>query len=109
MLSMPEALSLNTALAIVGDEDLVLGFKALGFKVYAVSKPQDFQSTIDKLAEEKIAVCLVQDNIYNAAIEQINNYRYLTLPVFVPFSKDTKTDLLDKLIKDIRLKATGAF
>jgi vacuolar-type H+-ATPase subunit F/Vma7 len=106
---MPEDLSLNTALAIMGDEDIVLGFQALGFKVYAVSNPQDFKSAIDKVAEEKIAICLVQDNIYNTAIEQINNYRYLTLPVFVPFSQSARTDLLDRLIRDIRLKATGAF
>ena len=108
-MSMPEELSLNSPLAIVGNEDAVLGFQALGFKVYAVSEPADFKLSIDKAAEEKIAICLVEDNVYNAAIDQINNYRHLALPIFIPFSKAAKTDLLDKLVKDIRIKATGAF
>ena len=106
---MPEELTLNNSLAILGDEDLVLGFKSLGFKVYAIKGSMGFKATLDKVLEDKIAVCLLQENIYEESRDQINTYRHFALPIFIPFSKDRKTELLDKIVKEIRLKATGAF
>ena len=108
-MSMPENNSAQNALAIIGDEDIVLGFQALGFKVFAVKEPGDYNVALQEAVQQRAAVCLVQDNIYNAAEELIKNYQSLPLPVFIPFSKSEKTDLLDAMVKDIRLKATGAF
>ena len=105
---MPEESLSKNQFAIIGEEDIALGFRALGFKVYPFSSQADLKSTLDEIMNEKIAVCLIQEDIYSKASEQINNYKYLPLPVFVPFTKDSETTLLDKILKDIRLKATGA-
>ncbi len=104
-MSMPE----NNSLAIIGEEDAVLGFGALGFKIYAVGEEADFKKILDEVLRDKTMICLVQDYIYQRAIEEINKYRSLPLPVFIPFGKDANTDLLDTMIKEIRLKATGTF
>lgn len=104
---MPEEL-LNKKIAVVGEQDLVMGFEALGFAAYPLQKPDDFKLIIEKLVESNVAICLIQDSTYNANIEKINSFRQLTLPVFVPFSKDANSILLDDILKDIRLKATGA-
>lgn len=106
---MPEESSLAKVLAIVGDEDIVLGFEGVGFKSYTIKESQEFKIVLGEVVKEKIAVCLVQDNFYQAHEEEINYYRHLPLPIFVPFSKDTKKDLLNSLIKLIRIKTTGAF
>ena len=106
---MPESTHLEKPLAIIGEEDAVLGFQALGFKVYPVKEPQEFSSAWDEVIAQKTAVCLIQDNIYRAQEAQINAYKNLALPIFIPFTKDAKTDLLEKMIKDIRLKAIGTF
>ena len=106
---MPESAHLEKPLAIIGEEDAVLGFQALGFKVYPVKDPQEFKVALDEVMALRPAVCLVQDNIYRAQEAQINSYKNLALPVFIPFTKDAKTDLLEKMIKDIRLKAIGTF
>lgn len=106
---MPDELFSEKTLAIIGDEDIVLGFKALGFKVYPLKEPLEFKIILEDILKNKTAVCLVQDNIYSFAQDEINNYRSLPLPIFIPFAKTAPTDLLDKIIKDIRLKATGAF
>jgi vacuolar-type H+-ATPase subunit F/Vma7 len=106
---MPEELSKENPLAIVGDEDAVLGFMALGFKVYAVKEPQQCNAILDEVVGSRAAVCLVQDNIYSLAHEQINSYKGRLLPIFIPFAKSGKLDLLDNILKEIRLKATGAF
>ena len=100
---------MDNTLAIIGDEDAVLGFKALGFKVYAISESADYKSYLEKAINDKATIYLVQDDIYQDSLELINGYRGLPLPVFIPFSKSTKNVLLDMMLKEIRLKATGAF
>lgn len=106
---MPEEKSMENPLAIIGHEDVVMGFQALGFKVYPVKDTEGLKATLGEVLNKKIAVCLVQDDIYNAAQDEINNYRSLPLPIFVPFAKGGKTTQLDKIVKDIRLRATGTF
>lgn len=104
---MLEALSKEKPLAIIGDEDAVLGFQSLGFSVYAVGDQRQIESIIEEVIRQKNAVCLMQDNIYRAAQDLINNYKNLPLPIFIPFSKDARTDLLDNILRDIRIRAIG--
>lgn len=104
---MPEEKYLNNTLAVVGDEDVVLGFRALGFRVYPVSGTAESKATLEEIVQEKCAVCLVQDNVYLTVQEEINKYKNLPLPVFIPFSKTSQTDLLKKAVRDLRLRATG--
>lgn len=108
-MSMLEENSSINPLAIIGDEDVVLGFQALGFKIYTAQAPQEFRLILDEIVRSNAAICLVQDNIYSAKLDQISEYKKLPLPIFIPFLKTAKTDLLETMIKNIRLKATGAF
>jgi vacuolar-type H+-ATPase subunit F/Vma7 len=94
-------------LAVIGDEDIVVGFKALGFKVYALREPEEYKAAIDAVVSQPAAVCLVQENIYRRAENEINSYKDLPLPVFIPFSKNAETALLNNIVRDIRLRATG--
>lgn len=100
---------MDKPLAIIGEEDFILGFKALGFKVYPVKEPREFEKALDEVVNEKNAVCLVQDDIYRILESRINLYRNLALPIFIPFGKDANTGLLEKMVKDMRLRATGTF
>ena len=84
--------------AIVGGEEIVSGFRALGFNVYA---------GIDDAVKNNAAVCLVQDDVYRADLDKILGYRDRALPVFIPFSKTGGMETLGNIIKDIRLRATG--
>ena len=99
----------DNPLAIVGDEDIILGFTALGFKAYPIKEAAEFRGIAEEIVRSNAAICLVQDNIYTLAVSEINNYKSLALPIFIPFSRDAKTDLLDSITREIRLKATGAF
>jgi V/A-type H+-transporting ATPase subunit F len=104
---MPENPSLEKSLAIIGDEDTVLGFQALGFRIYPLRELQEAKAALEEIVQQKCAVCLVQDNIYLAAQEEINNYSDLPFPVFVPFSKNGEKGLLETMFRAIRLRATG--
>ncbi len=105
---MPEE-TLKNPLSIIGEEDIVQGFGALGFKTYTLTQPQEFKSILEEVMQKNILVCLVQDNIYTAVKEQIDAYKNLAFPVFIPLAKSAKTNLLDNIAKEIRLRATGAF
>lgn len=106
---MSEELLLENSLVIVGDEDIVLGFKAFGFRVYSLKELREFKTILEEVMKNKTAVCLIQDDIYNSAQDEINSYRSSPLPIFIPFSKSGETNLFDNIIKDIRIRATGAF
>ncbi|MFA5090217.1 MAG: V-type ATP synthase subunit F [Candidatus Omnitrophota bacterium] len=108
MPSMPEGFVVGNALAIIGDEDIVLGFSALGFKVYTAKEIPQFEKALEDIVNNQTGVCLVQDNIYQAQEERINSYKKMPLPIFIPFSKDGGTDFLDKMVKGIQIRATGA-
>jgi len=47
---MPEELFLEKPLAIVGQEDAVLGFSALGFKAYPVKDVREFKIALDEIS-----------------------------------------------------------
>ncbi|MCM8795383.1 MAG: V-type ATP synthase subunit F [Candidatus Omnitrophica bacterium] len=100
---------LQDSLAIIGDEDMVLGFRALGFKDYPLKEPKEFKAILEKILKTDTAICLIQDDFYLKVQEELKSYAGFGLPVFIPFSKTAKADLLDKIIKDIRLRATGVF
>ena len=104
---MPEEMTLDNPLAVVGDEDVVLGFRALGFRAYPVTAPEEFKTILDQLRQNKTAICLVEEDIYLAAQQEINNHNQPPFPIFIPFSKTGRMNLLDDIVKKIRLKATG--
>jgi len=106
-MSMPEATSGDKPLVIIGDEDVILGFSALGFKAYALKGPQEFSLTLEEVLRGGCAICLVQDNFYAAVEVQASHFKELALPIFIPFSRQGRIDLLDDIVKDIRLRATG--
>lgn len=109
MASMPETNLSGNPLAIIGQEDMVSGFKALGFKVYCRQGQKDLSTIFAEIVQQNCAVCLIEDTIYRESEDQINTYKSLPLPIFIPFSKDIEASLLENIIKDIRIRATGAF
>jgi vacuolar-type H+-ATPase subunit F/Vma7 len=106
---MPEERYCDKPFAIIGEEDLVLGFQALGFRVYPARDEGQTKAALTEVLLEKAAICLVQDNLYQGAKEEIDNYRNLPLPIFIPFAKDTGMSLLESMVKDLRLRAIGTF
>jgi vacuolar-type H+-ATPase subunit F/Vma7 len=94
-------------LVIFGAEAVILGFKALGFHTYPVNDAAQFKAVLPAAVAGGAVVCLVEESLYRDAILDIGRYKNLPWPIFIPFARDAKTDLLDKLVKEIRLKATG--
>ncbi len=107
-MSMSEEKVLINPISIIGDENLVEGFKALGFKTYPVKDADSCRQAVRDAAAGEAAICLLQDNFYSLVKDDIADYNKAALSIFIPFSKGADTSLLDNMVKEIRLRATGA-
>ena len=86
-----------------------MGLQVLGFKAYAVSSKEEILTALEEIARAHCALCLVQENVYSLAKEQFDAYKSQPLPVCITFSKDGNMELLEGLLRETKLKATGAF
>ncbi len=95
-------------LAVLGMDSDVSGFRAFGFAVYSLSGITGLPGMLEEIAASGAAVCLVEEGIFRAATAEFDKYRKEPLPVFLPFSAAGGEGVLEQMIKEIRLKATGA-
>lgn len=115
MATITEPVLWEGPLAVIGEEDKVAGFQALGFKVYPLKPPAEFKDILEQTALRQCVVCLVQDDVYRREEERINSYRNVLTPVFIPFSSDVDLSAakpqgeLEKIMQAIRLRATGTY
>ncbi|MBM3254722.1 MAG: hypothetical protein FJZ08_00245 [Candidatus Omnitrophica bacterium] len=106
---MPNEDISGETLAIIGTPDLVLGFRALGFHVYPVNNKEETEVALADSVQKGCAVCLVEEEFYGLSSERIGSFRELPLPVFIPLSSEDKSAVLEGMVRDIRLRATGKF
>ncbi|UCD83547.1 MAG: V-type ATP synthase subunit F [Deltaproteobacteria bacterium] len=72
-------------IAVIGDRDSVLGFKALGTAVFPIcnDRPQEALDIIEKLCHERYAVVFITEPIAQKIETELSRYRYRTLPSIV--------------------------
>ena len=104
---MPEE-NTQKPLAILGREDNISGFRAFGFQVYPLPDISGLPVLLENIAASGTAVCIVEEDIFRGAKQEFDKYRKEPLPVFLPFSAAGGGGVLEEMIKEIRLKATGA-
>jgi len=107
MKPMHDSVSSKEQLAVIGNIDLVQGFKALGFTVHAVKDAAEAKAVLQEIIPRGVCVCLVQEDIYQAIADQLQQYRPLPLPVFLPLGQTAATSVLDEDVSRVRLRATG--
>jgi vacuolar-type H+-ATPase subunit F/Vma7 len=101
--------TLTNPLAIIGNGGLISGFKALGFKTYTAETTDECKIAAAEVLSGAFHICLVQEELFETAEDQRKQHKERGLFVFIPFSKDAQTQTLDKMVRGIRLRATGAF
>ena len=73
-------------IGVIGDKDSVLGFKALGLSVFAVSNSEEAETVLDKIAKEGFAIIYVVEDMaikMAAAIDKYKDYKYPAI-IFIP-------------------------
>ena len=95
--------------AVIGDKDSILGFKALGVSTYPVTNTDGALRALNQLAREKVAVICITEAVAQHISEKINELNKKILPavVLIPNNQGT-LGLGMKQIKKNAEKAIGA-
>ena len=70
-------------IAVLGDKDSVLGFKALGLSTYPVNSADDARVTLHRIAKENFAVIYVTETLAVELEQDINRYKDELTPAII--------------------------
>ncbi|MEA4883532.1 MAG: V-type ATP synthase subunit F [Clostridia bacterium] len=96
-------------IAVIGDEDSVLGFRALGVSVFPVKDSTEAEAALRSAAREGFAVIYITEGHASSIIDVITEYSRKPLPVVltIPDQGGNKGAALEKLRRTVE-KALGA-
>lgn len=95
--------------AVIGDQDLVYPLKTLGIRVFAPRNLDETRKILEELEQEDIALCFLHQRYFEPLSEEREALGKKFTPVVVGFSDYRKiTDHLDKMMRDLAVKATGS-
>jgi vacuolar-type H+-ATPase subunit F/Vma7 len=95
--------------AVLGDEDFVMPFSALGIDTYSVGQTSEqIRESADKIVSGKYALVVVAENVAQAAEEIFSSHRDAPTPciVVVPFTTEPTGVATRELGKVLKI-ATG--
>ena len=96
-------------IAVVGDSDFMLAFKALGIKVYLPKNIQQAKEIITNLGNENIALCFLHQSFFEPLRPEREVLAETFCPVIVGFSDYREVaDHLEKMMREMAIKATGS-
>lgn len=99
----------KNAIAVIGERDSVMLFKALGLHVEYASKQEQIEKAIHKLARSGYAVIYITEPAAQAAAEAVARYKTQAFPAIIPIpDRNGSTGLgMQGIRKDVE-KAIGA-
>lgn len=68
---------------VIGDQDSVLGFMALGIDIFPAHDAEEIRQTINKLAAEQYAIIYITETASLLAKEVIKKYNDKKLPAII--------------------------
>ena len=69
--------------AVLGDRDSVLGFKALGLDVYPVTTAEEARKKLHELAKEDVAVIYLTEQLASSMQAEIARYKDEVKPAII--------------------------
>lgn len=96
-------------IAVMGDKDSILGFKAIGFDIYPSELKEESASLLIRLVGEGYALIYITENVASLIADEISSYRnnYFPAIILIPGSKGS-LGIGMKSVKESVEKAVGA-
>lgn len=96
-------------IAVVGDKDSVLSFKAIGIEVFVAYEDKEARSLVDSLAKEDYGVIYITEDLAAKIPKTIERYNDELIPaiIVIPSNKGTLGIGMKNLNKNVE-KAVGA-
>ncbi|MBF1036746.1 V-type ATP synthase subunit F [Parvimonas sp. G1641] len=96
-------------IAVIGDKDSVLAFRALGVHVFTAIEGNEARRIIDKLAKEEYGIIFVTEQLAQEIPETIQRYNNEVIPavILIPSNRGSLNIGLDNINKNVE-KAVGS-
>lgn len=96
-------------IAVIGDKDSVLSFRALGVHVFTAIEGNEARRIIDKLAKEEYGIIFVTEQLAQEIPETIQRYNNEVIPavILIPSNRGSLNIGLDNINKNVE-KAVGS-
>ncbi|MDO5027960.1 MAG: V-type ATP synthase subunit F [Bacillota bacterium] len=96
-------------IAVIGDKDSVLGFRALGLNVFIPEEDIEIRKTIERLAKENYGVIFITEQMAQKSMETIRRYDHEPNPaiIMIPSNNGSLNIGLDRIGKNVE-KALGS-
>ena len=95
--------------AVVGDKDSILAFKALGIEVFKVEEAEEARKIVDTIARKKYGVIFITEQIASLIPETIDRYDREIIPavILIPNNQGSLNIGMDRINKNAE-KAIGS-
>lgn len=70
-------------IAVIGDKDSVVGFKALGLEVFAAREAEEARGVLRNLAKNGYAIIYITEELANGIMDEINRYKDEVTPAVI--------------------------
>lgn len=96
-------------IAVMGDKDSILGFKAIGFDIYPTEQKEETASLLSSLVDDGYALIYITEDTAYEIMDEISKYRnsYFPAIILIPGNKGS-LGLGMKFVKESIEKAVGA-
>lgn len=71
-------------IAVIGEKESVLGFRAVGFEVHEVATPQEAEATLHRLAAEDCGIIFITEQALAPILSVMDRYKDNRLPAIIP-------------------------
>lgn len=94
--------------AVIGDRNSILGFKALGIDTFTVYDKEDSRRTLDTIARDDYGIIFVTEQLASLIPETIERYNNTLIPtvILIPSNQGTLNIGMDRINKSVE-KAVG--
>ncbi|SHI62043.1 V/A-type H+-transporting ATPase subunit F [Lutispora thermophila DSM 19022] len=96
-------------IAVVGDKDSILAFKALGVDVFSVYDSEEARKTVDTIARNNYGIIFITEQIANLIPDTIERYDKEIIPavILIPSNQGTLNIGMSRINKNVE-KAVGS-
>lgn len=96
-------------IAVVGDKDSVLAFKALGVDVYTVYDSEEARKIVDTIARDNYGIIFITEQIASLIPDTIERYDHEIIPavILIPSNQGTLNIGMNRINENVE-KAVGS-
>ncbi|MDH4270628.1 MAG: hypothetical protein OEW18_01490 [Candidatus Aminicenantes bacterium] len=96
-------------MAVIGAADLVFGLRALGVQTFSPASADEAKKILAAIVEEDYALCLVHQDWLDVLKEEREEIGRRFCPVVLGYSDHRAlTDLVERMVREMAVKATGS-